>query len=262
MLAAARLLPVLAAVALLLGPTPSRGAGARERGFDFARDVFDFANELVWIYEAAPDGDLATRPRPGALNTHRCTAMARGARLFFEHARFEPEAEPLGESGYLERVERLMEIDPRERGRVEPVAIPGYANLRDFSRAHPRVVLAGLGGAWRSYLQRGNWRMVFPFAPRQLRATAKELVEDLERGELPIVRLVIFPDRRINHTVLLFGVESDPVRIRFHVYDPNDSLVPTELVFDRASAGFSFPVRDYFAGGEVDVYEVYDGLLF
>jgi hypothetical protein len=104
--------------------------------------------------------------------------------------------------------------------------------------------------------------MVFPFSPRQQRSTADEIVVELERGELPIVHLVTFPKVELNHTVLVYGARASATEKRFSVYDPNDSENPTELVFERAGATFSLAPREYFKGGVVHAYEIYDGFFF
>ena len=58
------------------------------RPFDFSRDRFAFANELVWHYELNPaTGRMDFRPRePRPHYTHRCFVMARAARQFLYHA--------------------------------------------------------------------------------------------------------------------------------------------------------------------------------
>ena len=104
--------------------------------------------------------------------------------------------------------------------------------------------------------------MIFPFAARQQHGTARELLAEITRGHPPIVHLVNFPHITINHTVLIFHGEDTPTEIRFLAYDPNDNEKPVPLVFERASATFRFPRTDYFAGGPVKAYEIYDGLFF
>jgi hypothetical protein len=81
-------------------------------------------------------------------------------------------------------------------------------------------------------------------------------------GHPPIVHIVNFPRITINHSVVIFDVESGPTEIRFDAYDPNDNEQPGLLVFDRATATFRFSSTDYFAGGTVKAYEIYDGLFF
>jgi hypothetical protein len=254
---------MLLGLSLACASTPVAGAASR-RPFDFERDTLAFENELYWIYEPAPDsGEMTHRPREGVENGQRCAAMARVVRQFFYNARFAPELPGVTPAEYEELARRVLERDPRQQGAtLDRVVIPAYADLRAFSSDRDEFMKQLLGGAWRSYVQRGNWRMVFPFAPGQQRSTADEIVAELERGELPIVHLVTFPKVGVNHTVLVYGARASATEKRFSVYDPNDSENPTELVFERAGATFSLAPREYFKGGVVQAYEIYDGFFF
>ena len=189
--------------------------------------------------------------------------MTRATRQFLYAARFAPDAPPVSEAEYRARVRTVLESDPRREGpSAPPVTIPGYSDLRSFSRAFEGILKHETAGVAAAYLQRGNWRMIFPFAPRQQRATARELVDDLARGHPPIVHLVNFPSIDINHSLLVFEAEETPLEIRFLAYDPNDASQPVQLVFDRATATFQLGRTEYFAGGPVKVYEIYDGFFF
>lgn len=229
------------------------------RAFDFERDTFAFVNEVYWVHDV-PEG---RRRAADVENGQRCVAMARIARQFFRSARFAPEQPKLGGAAYRDLVRQVADGDPREEASPGPaVVIPGYAGLRDFSEAEEALLKQQLGGRWRSYVQRGNWRMVFPFALRQQRATANELAADVARGHPPIVRLVTFPRITVNHTVLVYEAESSPTQIRFRAYDPNDTDAPALLVFDRATATFRFGGTEYAPSRVVDAYEIYDGFFF
>jgi hypothetical protein len=140
--------------------------------------------------------------------------------------------------------------------------ISGFADLKSLSREKEELLKDALGGRWIGYFQRGNWRMIFPFTPGQKRATASELVDDLDRGHLPLVHVFNYPRININHTVLLFDYEETPLQISFDLYDPNNAEESGTLVYDRATATFRYWRTDYFAGGPTDVYEIYDGLRF
>ena len=63
----------------------------RPRRFDFDRDRFAFANELVWEYQLdAATGKMNFRPHdPKPDYTHRCFVLARAVRQFLYHARFD-----------------------------------------------------------------------------------------------------------------------------------------------------------------------------
>jgi hypothetical protein len=57
-----------------------------------------------------------------------------------------------------------------------------------FRAAREQLVKEQLGGAWQSFLQRGNWRMLFPFpAQQQQQTTAAELVESPQQNRPSVV---------------------------------------------------------------------------
>ena len=118
-----------------VSPSAARPDGASVAGFSFATDTFAFPNEI-----------RARHPDRDDLYANYCFVLARGLRQFFRFARFEPGAPPLSPEGYVERVravgahaawEPALPVDER-------VVIPGYANLREFSRAQEAAVKAGL----------------------------------------------------------------------------------------------------------------------
>lgn len=253
------------AVALLLGCASAAPQGPLERRFDFERDGLGFANELYWEYDFdAPPGAPVTHARPTAVEGgHRCVGMAKAVRQFFYAARFAPDQPAVDDASYRVLVRAVLASDPRRETPLEPpIVIPGYPGLRSFSRAHRAVLEEELGGALTTYFQRGNWRMIVPFAPRQLRASAKSWAEDLAAGQLPVVRVVNFPNVDVNHTLMLFAVEETPLELRFQAYDPNDAEAPVSFSFERATATFQYPRTEYSRGGPVKVYEIYHGLLF
>jgi hypothetical protein len=154
-----------------------------------------------------------------------------------------------------------MDTDPR-RPNGERIAIPGYPDLRSFSAAHPALLKANISGTWTSQLQRGNWRMIFPFSRGEQAATAARLRAGLARGWPAILHVTRFPRFLLNHMVLVYDVEETPAELRFLAYDPNNAEQPIVVSFDRATNRFSYPETIYYAGGPVHAYEVYDGLLY
>lgn len=233
--------------------------------FDFHRDTFAFANETKWRYSVDPaTGRQVATPRvPEPDYTLHCFVMARAAKQFRLHARFAPEQpapdEPTCRRLIREVVSRSAETASESGTKV---AIPGYADLRAFSAAREALLKAECGGAWRSYFQRGNWRMVFPFSRGNQQAEVGRLMAVLQSGELPVVHVLRFPQLTINHTLLLFGVEETPSAIVFRAYDPNIPERESPLTFDRATRTFTLPPLHYFAGGRVDVYEIYRGWIY
>jgi hypothetical protein len=257
-------LSVAAVLALGLGcAMRERPSGAGAPPFRFPADTFAFANETIWEYDIdAVSGHVSWRRRqpepPFAL---RCGTMVRAARQFHFAARFDPTASVIGGSAYLQLVRQVLHSNPR-RSMGERIVIPGYADLRSFSAAHEALLETALAGPWQSYLQRGNWRMIFPFSARHQRRLAQQLLASLGRGWPPIVHVLRYPQLTINHLVLVFDAEETPAEIRFRAYDPNEATEPLALTYDRAARGFSYAPTRYFPGGPVKIYEVYDGLLY
>ncbi len=78
-------------VLCLAGCASTRPRPVGERPFQFERDTFAYANELLWDYAFDDAGHWrgrAREPRPDY--THRCFVVVRSARQFFQHARFDP----------------------------------------------------------------------------------------------------------------------------------------------------------------------------
>lgn len=259
MLALARL--ALALLSLLAAGCAELGfaRASFERRFELEADSFPFANELVWIYGVDGDGSWrARRQRPAAEFTHRCFALARGARQFFQHARFEPALPPADEATTRALVREVLETSPRRRlAEGERIVIPGYANLRELGHARAPLLRQELGGPVWSYVQRGNWRLVLPFLRGGQAQTAEQLMRALDRNRPPIVHLVRFPRIEINHAVLLYAYRDEGAEVRFEAYDPNDPGAPAVLSYERATRTFRWPRNAYFRGGRVDVYELY-----
>ena len=255
---------VVAVLLLALGCSARTSPVAPGRApFRFPADAFAFANETIWEYGPDPaSGHVGWyRPEPRPVFVLRCGALARAARQFYAAARFDPDAPALDEATYARLVRAVLQTDPR-RPPPSPIVIPGYTDLRSFSAAHERLVRAALPGPRPSYLQRGNWRMIFPFSARHQAAVADRLLESLARGWPPIVHVLRFPRITINHVVLVYAAEETPTRVRFEVYDPNDAARPVVLSFDRVTRTFSYARTRYFPGGPVNVYEIYDGALY
>jgi hypothetical protein len=244
--------------------TPARRT-TMDRSFEFDHDTFAYTNNNYWVYDldSDPNGTIVKERLANVDHGQRCTVMSRTARQFFYGVRFEENAPKLAPDDYRSLIRRVLSTNPRHEQPAEsPIVIPGYADLRSLSIDYEVLLKEELQGRWTGYFQRGNWRMIFAFSPSQNRATARGLVEDTARGHLPLVHVVNYPAIDINHTVLIFAYEESPLQIRFELYDPNNSDHSGSLVYDRASATFSYNRTDYFAGGPVQVYEIYDGILF
>ena len=236
------------------------------RAFDFETDIFDYVNELVWEYHLdAQTGKARTEKRvPPPTYAHHCFVVARSARQFFRAAEFDPHSAAPDDAEQARRIQTVIRTDPRADAPVaSKIKFPGYANLREFSRARPELLKAHCGGSWQSYLQRGNWRMVLPFTRAGQQRTAEKLQERVAAGLLPIIHVATFPALSINHALMLFGCSSSASAIEFIAYDPNLSDRPLTLVFDYPSRSFQFPLTHYFGGGPVNnAYEIYSSRVF
>ncbi len=230
------------------------------RTFDFARDTFAFRNELYWEYRVdEKTGRVSTRKNvPAPSYAHRCFVVARSARQFFFHARFDASLPPCPAETYRGLVRAVVRrSDSTASAEGDRLAIPGFADLRAFSRAHEGLLKENCGGAWQSYFNRGHWRMVFPFSrPHQARE-AERLAAGIKRGAAPIIHIVRFPELTINHALLLFGAARHERGIDFALYDPNLPEAPSTLQYSASERTFLLPRNIYWGGGRVDVYETY-----
>ena len=256
---------VLALLLALLG-SGCAGSRAREasfaRPFAFAEDTFAYRNDLVWIYYRDPaTGKFEHKNRePKPDYTHHCFPVARSARQFFQHARFDPTQPVADEEAYRKLIRRVVSTSPRKLlPEHERIVIPGYTNLFAFSQAQERLLKEECGGAWQSYFQRGHWRMIFPFSSRGQVKMVEQLRESILRNRPPVVHIARFPSLTINHALVLFDARETESEVSFTVYDPYDPLKPSVLTFNKLERQFYYPANDYFVGGKADVYEIYCG---
>jgi hypothetical protein len=229
------------------------------RPFDYQTDTFSYANQLKWEYHYDANGKWVHNRREPPADYHQyCFVVARSARQFFENATFDASQPVADEKTYSRLIRKVVSIDPSEPlPESKKIVIPGYANLREFSAAHEHLLKDECGGAWHSYVQRGHWRMIFPFSRASQEDTAERLLADLKENRPPVVHVVRFPELLINHGVLVFDAKESEKQIVFSIYDPNKTDGPRTLDYDRATRTFNFAANDYFMGGRVDVYEIY-----
>jgi hypothetical protein len=238
-----------------------RSAG---RPFIIERDNFAFANELKWTYTFHDDGSFTAQDvEPAPEKPHRCFPIVRAARELFYHARFDAAQPKASDDEYRKLLRQTFARNSRCPSEpADRIVIPGYEDLFAFSSAHPELIQDEIGGSWRSFYQRGNWRMIFPITDRRERKTARELFDEVQSGRLPIIHVYRFPDVRLNHGLLVFGAEKRDHEYVFSCYDPNNPRRTGELRFDTKKDAFIFERNQYFAGGPVKVYEVYRGLCY
>jgi hypothetical protein len=228
------------------------------------RNNFAFANELKWTYTFHEDGSFtASDVEPKPERPHRCFPIVRAAREFFYHAKFDESLPKIAEANYRELIRQILARNSRCPAEPsERIIIPGYADLFTFSSDHSDLIQREIGGSWRSFYQRGNWRMLFPITDRRERKTAHALFDEIQSGRLPIIHVYRFPDVRLNHGILVFAAQKQDHEYIFTCYDPNSPERPSELKFDTSHDAFIFERNRYFAGGPVKVYEVYRGTCY
>jgi hypothetical protein len=234
------------------------------RIFDFYADTFSYPNELLWMYRFDPQtGKPAIEKQvPPPSYAHHCFVVVRSARQFFLHASFQPNHAALAPADYIPLIRAVVTRSPRRAShREQRVRFPGFANLRQFSAACPQLLRDHCGGAWQSYLQRGNWRMIFPFFRRHQEQMAAQIRRAIEGNGLPIVHVVDFPRLAINHVLMLSEAVVANQNVQFRGYDPNSPEKPVTLCYDRQRRVFEFPRTHYFIGGRVNLYEIYCGLF-
>ena len=251
--------PVVAAffvVTVLAGCGTCLVSHPSEQKFVSEQNGFAFANELHWEYGYDTNGVWRARKRqPAATYALHCFPMARAACCFFYHARFEPDWPALSDREYSQRIRQIISRGSKcPSPENQKIAIPGFKDLFEFSRAHETLLKARCGGAWRSYLQSGNWRMVFPMSRKHQEETARDLKTSLKNGMLPIIHVSDFPIQRINHFMLVTQTRETDGEMEFSCYDPNRPGADTLLRFDLSTKRFWMGPNSYFPGGPVKAY--------
>jgi hypothetical protein len=189
--------------------------------------------------------------------------VVRSARQFFYHARFDPDQPAAEPAHYCQLVRRVVSRSPRRRcADGDRIVFPGYACLRAFSQANEPLLKAECGGPWQSYFLRSHWRMIFPVRRWHQARMAQRLCRGVREGRAPTAHLFRFPRISINHGVMLFGLVETERELQFEAYDPNLPGNPVKLHYDSASRTFSFPPTIYWAGGPVNVIEIFRGGLY
>jgi hypothetical protein len=198
-------------------------------GFSFSADTFTFPNEIRAKTPWRPD-----------LYANYCFVLARGLRQFFTFARFDPQAPRLPSEAYVERVREVaahqawdppLPLDDR-------VVIPGYANLREFSRDQEAAVKAGLGGRFWTFVHWTNWRVTFPVTSGHQAGVAREVMDELDAGRLVQLLVTNWPKPELNHTVIAYAYRSTPPGVEFVVWDPNEPGAPGTMTFDTEISRF------------------------
>ncbi|MGH7338932.1 MAG: hypothetical protein ACREKH_00415, partial [Candidatus Rokuibacteriota bacterium] len=171
--------------------------------------------------------------------------LAKAMRQFFTFARFDPGASRLDHQGYEERVRRVVSRPPWHPPlpREDRVVIPGYSNLREFSRAEESAVKKGLGGRLWTFLHWTNWRVGFPVPSGHQTRVLEEIRDELAAGRLVQLLITNWPVLELNHTVVAFASHTNGASVELLIWDPNEPERAGTITFD--------PVRRQFCATRV-----------
>lgn len=225
--------------------------------FDVRRDTFAFANEARLAYEVDASGRLHISRREKPVEyANRCFVMSRAAMQFRQFARFAPERPRVSREEYTRLVREISRIPVWSRGPRERIVVPGYHDLRSFSKANQPMLQANLGGAATSFLRVGNFRMAMGHLRIGQSWAARWLADSMREHKLRAVYLARFPS--MNHCVIVYGASPRANGdVRFTVYDPNYVGESATLDYLAAQRSFELERRWYFPGGRVNVMRVY-----
>jgi hypothetical protein len=232
-------------------------AEEKQRRFDFSRDTFSFQNDTLWAYSVDADGKLhmQARAKPPEY-TRRCFVLVRSALQFHKYAEFDAGKPKLDDAGYRKLVRHIARIPIWMPQIGRRTVVPGYADLRSFSKAHAKLLQDELGNWWPNYFRLGNWRMAMPFPRAWQKKLARELVKQVDAGKIQAVFITRF--RPINHCVIVYDYKARPDGgIVFLAYDPNDAQKPRTLEFDAKTRNFILCCTSYFNGGCVNATKAY-----
>ncbi len=179
----------------------------------FGEDTFAFPNEVRSLNPGRDD-----------LYANYCFVMTRGVVQFFKFARFEPSRPRLPGEAYVDLVRQVASRAPWEDAvpPEERVIIPGYRNLREFSRKEEAAVKTGLGSRFWTLVHWTNWRVTFPVPGWQQERVAAEVLAELRAGRLVQLLVTNWPTPELNHGVVAYDYRVVGGAVEFSVYDPND----------------------------------------
>ena len=250
-------LGILVALALV-------GTRAVASEFRFDRDTFAFQNATVLKYKngvpflraRSTSDDLANK------YTRRCFVMSRTAMQFRKFARFDPRGAPLNDLELAARIRAVAHRAPWDESLPENqrIVFPGYANLRQMSKARAHVFQENLGSGFITYFRPSNFRMFFQHSRKYQDTTHANLEAALSRGGLFVGFLSTYPKLSINHAVLVYARNKSVPRDELEhylAYDPNHAEAPRELTWSPRERAFAYQKDIDFIGGFVRVYQSY-----
>jgi hypothetical protein len=188
--------------------------------------------------------------------------MSRTAMQFRKFARFDPSGAPLNDAALAARIRAVVRSTPWGESLPENqrIVFPGYANLREMSKARAHVFQENLGSGFLTYFRPSNVRMFFQHSREYQDTTHANLETDLSRGDMFVAFLSTYPKLSINHAVLVYARTKNPPRDgleRYLVYDPNHAEAPRELTWSPRERAFAYQKDIDFIGGFVRIYQAY-----
>lgn len=233
----------------LVDPPTTAGSS---RLFDFQRDTFDFRNEVIQL-----------NPGREGLYALHCFQLACDCNRFFKFARFDALLPKASEDAYRRLAARVVGTPfywaPFSDG--ERIVIPGYADLRRFSREREDLLKDVMGSPWPWVFSFRNWRMGFGTTPPLQALTARQMLERVRKNVCDQIHMVDGPfGRELNHSILVYDALDGNRQIVFIGFDPNETSLPIMIFYDKAQRQFSIAANRYFRGGPVTVYRIYHSL--
>ncbi|MEQ2005890.1 MAG: hypothetical protein ABMA26_03750 [Limisphaerales bacterium] len=200
------------------------------RAFDFAHDTL-----ALPVPQPAQQEEKEALADP-ALRGH---VDAHVARQFFLHARFEPTQRPPGTETRIALVRQVLKREASEPSRDDQrVVIPGYANLREFSRLQGHLLRAESWLVCRCENRAALFTKAFGGDSGKA-ATVAELVSSITANRPALVRLYRHHALQYNRSLLVFSSQAGGSEVSFTAYDPAAPKQPVQLTFNRVSRAFA-----------------------
>lgn len=226
-----------------------------QTGFDPAKDEPAFANETFFAYGNQHTDARDASPNTGKPYSRRCFVLCRAVMQFYQFAEFAPQEKRLDEVGYRKLIRRIARVPVSQKRNFPRIRVPGFANLREFSESHPRLLQDELGNWWPTYLRPGNWRMGMAFPRSGQEKLARIVQKEVAAGRLAALYITRF--KPLNHCLVVYACRETPEGVDFSVYDPNLPGRICLLKFDAHTSSFLYQKTWYFRGGRVNAVRVY-----
>ena len=199
--------------------------------------AFDFATDTLALPVPEPAGfEQKESLSDSALRGH---VDAHVARQFFLHARFEPAQPPPTTEARIALVREVLKRDPtKPSAEAQRVVVPGYANLREFSRLQGHLLRAE---SWIVCQHENHASLVTKaFGGNSGKdAAVTELLTSTTANRPALVRLYLHHALRYNRSLLVFSSQAADGEVRFTAYDPAAPKQPVQLTFNRVSHAFA-----------------------